>query len=134
MDSVIEKTSGQDVIDSLSVLDAVVPTFHEDTWSQFHELFPMIGLALRSRFAIIRQCAAKCFATICNSMTVAAMRYVIEQVVPYLGDSVNLHYRQGATELIYRKSLLNYDSSLLTTSAQISCKSWISKPSLMSFS
>ncbi|KAI0086641.1 SNF2 chromatin remodeling protein [Irpex rosettiformis] len=101
MDSIIEKTSGQDVIDSLSVLDAVVPTFHEDTWHQFHELFPMVGLALRSRFAIIRQCAAKCFATICNSMTMAAMRYVIENIVPYLGDTVNLHYRQGATELIY---------------------------------
>lgn len=100
----IEEQYGQDVVDSLSVLDAVVPTLHEDIWPKFHELFPMVALALRSRFAIIRQCAAKCFATICNVMTVAAMRYVIENIVPYLGDTVNSHYRQGATELIYRES------------------------------
>jgi TATA-binding protein-associated factor len=114
MDNHIEKSAGQDVIDSLSVLDAVAPTFHEDIWPHFHALFPMIGLALRSRFAIIRQCAAKCFATICNVMTVAAMRYVIENIVPYLGDSVNLHYRQGSTELIYREYMLRSISICLT--------------------
>ena len=99
----MEKQFGQDVIDSLSVLDAVVPTFHEALWPKFHELFPMVGLALRSRFAIIRQCAARCFATMCDVMTAAAMRFVIEKVVPYLGDSLNLANRQGATELVYRK-------------------------------
>ena len=104
-DSLMEKQYGQDVIDSLSVLDAVVPTFHEDVWPKFHELFPMVGLALRSRFSIIRQCAARCFATMCDVMTTAAMRYVIEKVVPYLGDSLNLTNRQGATELVYRECL-----------------------------
>ncbi len=94
------------MIDSLSVLDAVVPTFHEDLWIKFHELFAMIVLALRSRFAIIRQCAARCFATICDVMTAAGMRYVIEKVVPFLGDTLNLSNRQGATELVYRKSLV----------------------------
>ncbi|PSR84037.1 hypothetical protein PHLCEN_2v5539 [Hermanssonia centrifuga] len=100
-DALIEKQFGQDVIDSLSVLDAVVPTFHENLWIKFHELFPMIVLALRSRFAIIRQCAARCFATICDVMTAAGMRYVIENVVPFLGDTLNLSNRQGATELVY---------------------------------
>lgn len=102
-DNLMEKQYGQDVIDSLSVLDAVVPTFHEELWPKFHELFPMVGLALRSRFAIIRQCAARCFATMCDVMTMAAMRYAIEKVVPYLGDSLNLTNRQGATELVYRE-------------------------------
>ena len=61
--------------------------------------------ALRSRFAIIRQCAARCFATICDVITVAAMRFVIEKMVPYLGDAPNITNRQGATELIYRECL-----------------------------
>ena len=99
----MEKQFGQDVIDSLSVLDAVVPTFHEALWPKFRELFPMVALALRSRFAIIRQCAERCFATMCDVMTVAAMKYAIEEVVPYLGDSLNLTNRQGATELVYRE-------------------------------
>jgi TATA-binding protein-associated factor len=108
MDSLIDQRYGQDVIDSLSVLDAIVPTFHSGLHEKFHELFPMIGLALRSKFAIIRQCAARCFATICDVMTLSAMRYVIEKIVPYLGDAINLNNRQGATELIYRK-LISWD-------------------------
>lgn len=102
MDKQIEKQFGQDVIDSFSVLEAVVPTFHESLWPKFREVFPMIILALRSRFAIIRQAAAKCFATMCDTVSMDAMRTVIEDVIPFLGDDLNLSNRQGATELIYR--------------------------------
>ncbi|KAI0637419.1 SNF2 chromatin remodeling protein [Trametes polyzona] len=101
MDELIEKQHGQDVIDSLSVLEAVVPTFHQDLSHHFTELFPHVVLALRSRFAIIRQSAARCFSTICDVLTMDAMRYVIEEVVPYLGDASVLANRQGAIELIY---------------------------------
>ncbi|EMD34416.1 hypothetical protein CERSUDRAFT_117290 [Gelatoporia subvermispora B] len=101
MDSALEKQFGQDLIDSFSVLDAVVPTFHEELWSKFREIFPMFTLALRSRFAIIRQCGARCFATICDAMTIEAMKFVVQSVLPFLGDTSNLSNRQGATELIY---------------------------------
>ncbi|KAH8102965.1 SNF2 chromatin remodeling protein [Cristinia sonorae] len=100
MDALIDKQYGQDVIDSLSVLMAVIPTFHEDLWPKFNELFPLIALALRSRYAIIRQCAARCFATVSSTITVDAMRFAIEKIVPYFGDT-NLANRQGATELVY---------------------------------
>ncbi|KAF9049234.1 SNF2 superfamily chromatin remodeling protein [Hymenopellis radicata] len=100
-DKLIEKQFGQDVIDSLSVLEAVVPTLHEDVWPRLAELFPMILLALRSKFAIIRQVASRCMATICDVMTSPAMRYVIENAVPLLGDPLSLTNRQGATELLY---------------------------------
>ncbi|KAL0580433.1 TATA-binding protein-associated factor mot1 [Marasmius crinis-equi] len=100
-DPLIEKRYGQDVIDSLSVLEAVVPTLHQSLWSKVTETFPMLLLALRSKFAIIRQCAARCFATICDIMTAEAMRFVIEEVVPLLGDAINMANRQGATELVY---------------------------------
>ncbi|TFK76566.1 SNF2 superfamily chromatin remodeling protein [Pluteus cervinus] len=100
-DTLIERQFGQDVIDSLSVLEAVVPSFHEKLWPKLTEIFPMLHLALQSRFAIVRQCGAKCFATVCGVMTPQAMRYVIEEVVPSLGDPLLLASRQGATELIY---------------------------------
>ncbi|KAF7353641.1 TBP associated factor [Mycena venus] len=100
-DDRIQKQFGQDVIDSLSVLDAVAPTFHPDLWPKLAETFPMIHIALTSRFAIIRQCAARCFATLCDVMTSEAMRYVIENIVPLLGDPLVLANRQGATELMY---------------------------------
>ncbi|KAI8999034.1 SNF2 chromatin remodeling protein [Trametes punicea] len=101
MDELIDKQHGQDVIDSLSVLEAVVPTFHAELSHHFTELFPHVILALRSRYAIVRQSAARCFATICDVLTIEAMRYVIEKVVPYLGDASVLANRQGAIELIY---------------------------------
>ncbi|KAG6814294.1 hypothetical protein H0H92_013419 [Tricholoma furcatifolium] len=100
-DALIEKQFGQDVIDSLSVLEAVVPTLHQDLWPKLCELLPMLDLALRSRFAIIRQSAAKCFATICDVMTSDAMHYVVEHLVPLIADPLVLAHRQGATELIY---------------------------------
>ncbi|KAJ7168182.1 SNF2 superfamily chromatin remodeling protein [Mycena crocata] len=100
-DDRIQKQFGQDVIDSLSVLEAVVPTFHPDLWPKLAETFPMMHVALTSRFAIIRQSAARCFATLCDVMTSEAMRYVIENIVPLLGDPLVLANRQGATELMF---------------------------------
>lgn len=101
-DELIEKQYGQDVIDSLSVLEAVVPTFHNGLLHKLQELFPMMNLALRSRFAIVRQAAARCFATLCDVMTLEAMRYVVESIIPFLQDPLVATNRQGTMELIYR--------------------------------
>ncbi|KAJ7581379.1 SNF2 superfamily chromatin remodeling protein [Mycena floridula] len=100
-DALLERQFGQDVIDSLSVLEAVVPSLHQDLWPKLSELFPMMLLALRSKFAIIRQLAARCFATICDVMTSEAMRFVIENIIILLADPLSLSNRQGATELMY---------------------------------
>ena len=102
VDNLIATSLGQDVIDSLSVLEAVVPTLHAELRHKLSELLPMLNLTLRSRYAIIRQSAAKCFSTICEIMTVDAMLVVVESIIPFIGDTSNLHNRQGATELIYR--------------------------------
>ena len=65
----------------------------------------MIAMALRSQFAIIRQSAARCFAAICDVMTVDAMRFVIEIILPFLGDTLINPNRQGATELVFSASV-----------------------------
>ncbi len=105
-DALIEKQYGQDVIDSLTVLEAVVPTFHHGLQPRLRELFPMMEMALRSRFAIVRQVAARCFATICDAVTPEAMRYIIENVMPFLQDPLVVTNRQGSMELIYREQYL----------------------------
>lgn len=114
-DALMDKQHGQDVIDSLSVLEAVVPTFHPDLWPKLVELFPAITMALRSRYAIIRQAAARCFATICNVMTSDAMRFVIERIIPLLADAIVLSNRQGAAETIYRMCSTAFSSSIAHT-------------------
>ncbi|KAG8217266.1 hypothetical protein J3R82DRAFT_5359 [Butyriboletus roseoflavus] len=100
-DVAMEKQYGQDVIDSLSVLEAISPALDPTLWPKLAELFPAIAIALRSKFAIIRQTAARCFATVCEVMTAEAMRFVIEHLVPLIGDAVVLSNRQGAAEAIY---------------------------------
>ncbi|KAK2467010.1 hypothetical protein APHAL10511_001268 [Amanita phalloides] len=100
-DSLIDKQLGQDVIDSFSVMEAVIPTFHEGLWPKLAETFPVLKLALQSRFAIIRQSASRCLATICDVMTTEAMKFVIENIVPLLGDPLVLANRQGAAELVF---------------------------------
>jgi TATA-binding protein-associated factor len=102
-DELIGKQFGQDVIDSLSVLEAVAPSLHEDLHPRLIALFPVLLNALRSRFAVVRQCAARCFATVCNVLTMEGMRYVIENVIPLLGDALSLANRQGAAELVFRE-------------------------------
>lgn len=111
----MEKQYGQDVIDSLSVLEAVSPALDHSLWPKLAELFPAIAIALRSKFAIIRQTAARCIATICEVMTAEAMRFVIEQLVPLIGDAVVLSNRQGAAEAIYRAS--NFTNTFRRTCA-----------------
>ncbi|KAF8558525.1 hypothetical protein OG21DRAFT_1504270 [Imleria badia] len=100
-DVAMEKQYGQDVIDSLSVLEAVSPALDPALWPKLAELFPAMAIALRSKFAIIRQTAARCFATICEVMTAEAMRFVIEHLLSLIGDAVVLSNRQGAAEAIY---------------------------------
>ena len=108
----MEKQYGQDVIDSLSVLEAVSPALDPALWPKLAELFPAIAIALRSKFAIIRQTAARCFATICEVMTTDAMRFVIERLLPLIGDAVVLLNRQGAAEAIYRALINSANVSL----------------------
>ena len=123
-DKLIGDKFGQDIIDSLSVLEAVVPTLHADLWSHVKDLFPLLGMALRSKYAVIRQCVSRCFAAICDVMTVDAMRFVIDQVLPYLGDAENLANRQGATELVYSMFLFPQAVDLLLICAQTWYRSW----------
>jgi TATA-binding protein-associated factor len=125
-DSMMDKQSGQDVIDSLSVLEAVMPSVHEGLWPKICETFPMMLLALRSRYAIIRQSAARCLSVVCDVMTSPAMLFVIEKVLPLLADPLNLANRQGAIELVYRR-LIFFLLLIFSLFLQISSRNWMSK-------
>jgi TATA-binding protein-associated factor len=107
--------TGQDVVDCLTIVQTVVPTLHESLWEQVKTLFPMLSYALRSRYAVVRQSAARCFAAVCDIITIEGMRHVVEVVVPFLGDASLVHNRQGAVELVYRRLRLNgHVASLMT--------------------
>jgi len=92
---------GQEVVDGLSTLRALLPKFHSDLHSAIIKLFPLIIKALQSSFSVLRYAAAKCFATVCSVITVEGMTALVERVLPMIGNAVDLHCRQGAVECIY---------------------------------
>jgi TATA-binding protein-associated factor len=92
---------GQEVVDALSTLRALVGSFHADVRGFVNELLPLIARALQSRLYVLRYVAAKCFATICSVMSVDGVTMLVESVLPTISDGGNVHGRQGAIECIY---------------------------------
>ena len=95
-----ENELGQDVVDALSVLRALVPNMHPDLYGFVDDMMPMVLEALICRYSVFRYIAAKCFATICSVMTVKGMTTLVEKLLPSIG-SPDLYRRQGAIECVY---------------------------------
>lgn len=92
---------GQEVVDALSTLRALVGKLHPDVRGFVKDLLPLIAKALQSRLYVLRYVAAKCFATICSVMPVEGVTMLVESVLPTISDGGNVHGRQGAIECIY---------------------------------
>lgn len=103
--------SGQQVVDGLSVLRALVPTIHVDLHPFVLELIPLVTKALRSPLSAFRYGAAKCFATICSVLRIQGMTMLVQHVLP-LASSDDLSCRQGAIELVYHLISVMEDSIL----------------------
>lgn len=96
-----DNTFGQEVVDGLSTLRALMPKFHERLLDFVTGLLPYIAKALRCNLAVLRYAAAKCFSTICSVIPVTGITMLVEQVLPSIGNPLNVHYRQGGIECIY---------------------------------
>jgi TATA-binding protein-associated factor len=97
----LDQNLGQDSIDGLSTLRALVPKFHEDLYPFVLDLLPLIAKALQSKLGVLRYAAAKCFATICSVMTVSGITMLVEKVLPSISNATNVRARQGAIECVY---------------------------------
>lgn len=102
---------GQEVVDGLAILRALVPTLHSGLHSFVEEMMPLVGKALRSPMSVFRYSAAKCFATICSILRIEGMTLLVEDILPF-ASSDNLPYRQGAIELVYHLISVMEDSIL----------------------
>jgi TATA-binding protein-associated factor len=92
---------GQEVVDALSTLRALVGRLHPSVRNFVKDLLPLIAKALQSKLYVLRYAAAKCFATICSVMSVEGVTMLVESVLPTISDGANVHARQGAIECIY---------------------------------
>lgn len=96
-----ENELGQEIVDGLSTLRALLPKFDVGLYPWVIDLLPIIAKALQCELSVIRYAAAKCFATACSVMTVDAMTMLVEKVLPTINNAVDVHHRQGAVECIY---------------------------------
>ncbi|SPO28928.1 related to MOT1 - transcriptional accessory protein [Ustilago trichophora] len=92
---------GQSILDACAVLDVNLPNLKGTLCDKVVELLPALTLAIQSEFAVIRSAAAKCFAVVASCLTEVALKHVVEQVVPLVGDAASITNRQGAVELVY---------------------------------
>lgn len=106
-----QKAGGQEVVDSFSILRALVPAMHADLSSFTIQLIPFVAKALRHQLSVIRYAAAKCFATICNVLRIEGMTTLVQDVLPHIGSD-DVHCRQGVIELIYHLIHVMEDSIL----------------------
>ncbi|ANB12181.1 Mot1p [Sugiyamaella lignohabitans] len=97
----VGNTVGQDIIDSLSVIKALLPSLDKNLHGEFLPHIPLILNTLSSKFSVLRYTAAKCFATICSVITVDGINALVETVLPMVSNALSLFSRQGAIECIY---------------------------------
>ena len=95
---------GQAVLDSLSVLAAVVPHLSERVGADVVPVFSCLASALRSRYAVVRSSAARSFARICDAMPLQGLGAVVDGVLPFMGDPLHPDHRRGAVGLVTRAS------------------------------
>lgn len=98
-----DPATGQELLDCLTVLPIAARKFGPTLQPRLAELLPALARATRSTLAGVRYSVARCFAALCDIVPLSGLRAVIEQVLPFLGDSLAVHHRRGAMELISRK-------------------------------
>lgn len=96
-----DNTVGQEVVDALSTLRALVPTLDSGLHQWVLDLLPYVANALHSKLAVLRYTAAKCFASVCSVITVQGFTMLVEKVLPAISNAHEPIYRQGAIECIY---------------------------------
>ncbi len=96
-----EQVFGQEIVDAMSVIRTMTPTFDPAIYKFVMDMVPLVIRALHSELSVFRYMAAKCLATICSVITVEGMTALVQQVLPSINNPIDLHFRQGAIEAIY---------------------------------
>ena len=103
MSLITANEQGQKVIDALVSIRLVSPHFSAELFPRLLDLLPSLVKAVQDEAAVVRHQAAQSLATLCKLMPETAMRTVIDDIVPLVGDARRVHARQGSLEAIHRK-------------------------------
>lgn len=96
-----DSTTGQEVVDAMSTLRALIASLDPALHQWVFDLLPLVATALRSKLAVLRYTTAKCFASVCSVITVQGFTMLVEQVLPAISNAIEVIHRQGAIECVY---------------------------------
>ncbi|KEF58727.1 uncharacterized protein A1O9_06653 [Exophiala aquamarina CBS 119918] len=97
----VENELGQSLVDAFSVLRTMSPNLDPSLHTWILSMTQLIGKAMRSRLSVVRYSAAKCFATLCSVIPVNGMTMLVQEILPNIGNPLDLRDRQGITECVY---------------------------------
>ena len=92
---------GQNLIDALSTLRLLSPALDPALHGWMLEMIPLVARGMRHPLSVVRYSAAKCLATLCSVMPGQGMTLLVKDVLPNIGNPVDLRDRQGITECLY---------------------------------
>lgn len=93
-------TVSQEVMDSLTVLDALVAQVPAKLEAEVAQLIDSVLVALQSQFAVIRYVAVRCMSTFCNVLTQESMKIVVTSVLSFIADPKAVSRRRGGIQLL----------------------------------
>lgn len=102
----------QDLLDCLTVLPAVASSLPLSSHPRLATLFQPLCHVVKSKFAVVRYSAVKCYAALCSFLPDQGLFQVITHILPLVGDPLTLAHRQGAIEMI-SSTLVLLDNLLL---------------------
>lgn len=104
-DTVLEDAQkGQNVIDALGVLRAIIPKLNLSLYEEIAVHLPKLLGGLKNILSVFRYSAAKCFATICSVLPSKAFPFLVKNILPMLNNAGEVRERQGAVEVVYHVS------------------------------
>ena len=104
--------SGQEAVDAMSTIRALVEKLHPNLYGSVLELLPFVIRALKCKLAVLRYMAAKCIATVCSMIRIEGFEALVKQVLPSINNALEVHHRQGAIECVYHLINVMGDSIL----------------------
>lgn len=95
---------GQNIIDALGVLRAIIPKLTPSLHEEIAVHLPKLLGGLKNILSVFRYSAAKCFATICSVLPAKAFPFLVKNILPMLNNAGEVRERQGAVEVVYHVS------------------------------
>lgn len=103
MSAQISAEMDQQLIDALHVISTVIAHVDQTLWGEITELMKVMIQLIPKLSAETRELNAVALAHICHVLGVAAMKIVLDQLVPLLQHQTNIEARLGAAVALHRK-------------------------------